>query len=215
MQASRRAVVAARTLSASAAATRASSSSASASTTTPPPRPKRPSPYRLPHLPAFLSAFAPLHASGWRLDRLPGDGTTGGSNTGRSSMLSGADLQGRVLVRAFAFPRSRAGWAELSTLSGRIARAVEAHDVAPLADLPPAMRDHLDTHETEPEPGYVIHVATHTHTPLPPLPLDSDGGAPAIEFEGKPRPGVTGKDLRLADAIEKLWAARSATTQDV
>lgn len=79
------------------------------------------------------------------------------------------------------------------------------------------MREHLDDDagaNGAPAPGYVLHLATHTHTPLPPLPLDS-AGAPAIVFEGKPRPGVTGKDLRFADAVEKLWLARSGATQDV
>ncbi|WOO77369.1 uncharacterized protein LOC62_01G000956 [Vanrija pseudolonga] len=199
---------------------------ASSSTTTP--RPKKPSPYRLPHLPAFLSAFAPLHASGWRLGHLPSplgsDAGEGGSTHGAGSdMLSGADLQGRVLVRAYGFPATRDGWRGLAALAADITRAVEAQDhhpaitIAPLADLPLGMREHVDDADVDgaPAPGYVLHLATHTHTPLPPLPLDSDGAAPAIVFEGKPRPGVTGKDLRLADAVEKLWLARSGPQDEV
>lgn len=104
-----------------------------ASSSSPAPRPKKPSPYRLPHLPSFLSSFAPLHASGWRLDRLPlplsSSGAGGSTHSAGSDMLSGADLQDRVLVRAFAFPPTREGWRDLAALMGDIARAVEAHDV--------------------------------------------------------------------------------------
>ncbi|KAL1412894.1 hypothetical protein Q8F55_000643 [Vanrija albida] len=185
-------------------------------------KPKRPSPYRLPHLPAFLGAFAPLHAAGWRLGRLAAPGVlgTGGTTHGAAGdMLSGADLQGRVLVRAYGFPASRDGWRSLTALAGDIAKAVEAEDhhpcitIAPLADLGPEKREHVVEEEGGIPPGYVLHLATHTHTPLPPLTLDS-AGHPAITFDGKPRPGVTGKDLNLADRIEKLWQARTGI-QDV
>jgi len=58
------------------------------------------------------------------------------------------------------------------------------------------MRDIITT--SGDEAGYVLHVSTHTHTPLPPL------GAEGAAFEGKPRPGVTYKDLKLAERIEAI-----------
>jgi len=49
--------------------------------------------------------------------------------------------------------------------------------------------------------GYVVAVSTHTHTPLPPIkyPKTADG------IQDVMRPGVTGKDLRLADALEEVY----------
>lgn len=95
-------------------------------------RVRKPSPYRLPTLPAFLAAFAPLHAAGWRLDLLPGQkdvvGTT--SHSAADDMASGADLQGRRLVRAYTFPRDREGWRALMKLMARIGEDVEATDVS-------------------------------------------------------------------------------------
>lgn len=49
--------------------------------------------------------------------------------------------------------------------------------------------------------GYVLCLRTHTHTPMAPLGAAADG----IVFDGKPRPGVTAKDLRLAERVEALW----------
>jgi hypothetical protein len=124
-------------------------------------------------------------------------------------VLSGADLQGRCLTRAYAFPASREGWRALIGLFARVSEAVEVEDVsgldtvdtdnkhhpsltvAPFADLPSAMREIVETEEA----GYVLHVSMHTHTPMPPL---------GAEFEGKPAPGVTHKDLKLAERIEAL-----------
>lgn len=68
---------------------------------------------------------------------------------------------------------------------------------APAGDLPAGTGTALEL----PETGYVLYVATHTHTPMPPLPLPGADGA----FEGKPRPGVTTKDLRLAECVERLF----------
>jgi hypothetical protein len=49
--------------------------------------------------------------------------------------------------------------------------------------------------------GYVVAVSTHTHTPLPPVkfPKAKDGSQEVM------RPGVTGKDLRLAIALEEMY----------
>jgi hypothetical protein len=68
--------------------------------------------------------------------------------------------------------------------------------VAPFNDLPSSIRQIITVAEAE--AGYVLHVSTHTHTPLPPL------GVEGAAFEGKPRPGVTYKDLRLAERMEAL-----------
>lgn len=68
--------------------------------------------------------------------------------------------------------------------------------IAPFADLPSSMRDIITVKREE--AGYVLHVSTHTHTPLPPL------GAEGAAFEGTPRPGVTYKDLKLAERIEAM-----------
>jgi hypothetical protein len=48
--------------------------------------------------------------------------------------------------------------------------------------------------------GYLLELSTHTHTPLPPV------GQP--KETGKPRPGVTTKDVRLAEEIEEICAAK-------
>lgn len=63
---------------------------------------------------------------------------------------------------------------------------------APVADQP-----NLGVVES-PEAGYLLFIATHTHTPMPPL-------EPGVTFEGKPKPGVTTKDLRLAERVERLF----------
>jgi len=49
--------------------------------------------------------------------------------------------------------------------------------------------------------GYVVAISTHTHTPLPPVkyPKADDGSQEVM------RPGVTGKDLRLAVALEEVY----------
>ncbi len=103
--------------------------SSSTSTSTSTPRVRKPSPYRLPTLPAFLASFAPLHAAGWRLDSIA---TAAGATTHSAAedMLSGADLQGRRMVRAYAFPRDREGWRGLMALMARIGAAVEDLDVS-------------------------------------------------------------------------------------
>lgn len=44
----------------------------------------------------------------------------------------------------------------------------------------------------------MLYIATHTHTPMPPL---QEG----VVFNGKPRPGVTGKDLQLAVKVEAAF----------
>lgn len=69
--------------------------------------------------------------------------------------------------------------------------------IAPMSDLPPSMSAIVANPDSA---GYVLHVSTHTHTPLPPL------GAEGVVFDGKPRPGVTYKDLKLAERIEALIA---------
>ncbi|BEJ14963.1 hypothetical protein CspHIS471_0407300 [Cutaneotrichosporon sp. HIS471] len=159
-------------------------------------RVRRPSPYRLPTLPAFLAAFAPLHAAGWRLDVLQTSGPGATTHSAAEDMISGADLQGRRLVRAYAFPSDRDGWRALMTLMARIGEAVEELDhhpvllAAPASDLPP------DVAELAPNAGYVLYIATHTHTPMPPM---------GVQMEGKPSPGVTGKDLALAEWVERAF----------
>jgi hypothetical protein len=49
--------------------------------------------------------------------------------------------------------------------------------------------------------GYIVAISTHTHTPLPPVkyPKAADGSQETM------RPGVTGKDLRLAMALEEVY----------
>ncbi|KAL7423120.1 hypothetical protein Q5752_002419 [Cryptotrichosporon argae] len=172
-------------------------------------KPKRPSPYRLPHLSTFLPAFAPLHVAGWRLDRVPG------ATSAREPLLRGAsddvlsdggDLQDRRLVRVWTFEPDREGWRRLRELLGEIGQAVETEDhhpsilVAPSSDVPRATSV-LTAALTS---SYVLHVSTHTHTPMPFSPYTDSSGR-RLEFDGKPRPGVTGKDLQLAARLEAIW----------
>jgi hypothetical protein len=68
--------------------------------TDPPVQPKRPSPYRLLSPITFLSAFAPLHVSGWRLLSLPSKSS---STTVKDIDEAHGDLQDRRLVRVYGF----------------------------------------------------------------------------------------------------------------
>jgi hypothetical protein len=57
--------------------------------------------------------------------------------------------------------------------------------------------------------GYVVQVETHTHTPTAPMPpRKGDDSAHAYKVAypsgGQMRPGVTTKDLRLAEAVEEV-----------
>ncbi|GMK53843.1 hypothetical protein CspeluHIS016_0104290 [Cutaneotrichosporon spelunceum] len=170
------------------------SMSSSAEPPSPPERARRPSPYRLPALPDFLAAFAPLHAVGWRLQVLPGS-LRDMPHSAADELASSADLQGRRLVRAYAFPRDRDGWRALVAAMSSIGQVVEDLDhhplllAAPASDLPPGVAELADAPD-----GYVLYVATHTHTPMPPL---------GLQMEGKPAPGVTGKDVAFAERVER------------
>jgi hypothetical protein len=97
-----------------------------------PKKPRKVNPYRLPPLTTFLASFAPLHAAGWRLDVIPPPpaelGTT--SHNASADVLSGADLQGRRMTRAYSFPANRDGWRALTALMARVGDAVEVEDVS-------------------------------------------------------------------------------------
>jgi hypothetical protein len=78
-----------------------------------------------------------------------------------------------------------------------------------------------------PSAGYIFHIGTHTHTPLPLLnssatsdveetPRDNTGDAlPTVSYQGVDKrsevrkkvmqPGVTRKDLNLAEKLEELY----------
>lgn len=61
----------------------------------------------------------------------------------------------------------------------------------------------------DPTSGYILELSTHTHTPLPPIRTQSQpqplGSASNGGATTKMRPGVTGKDLKLAERIEEVF----------
>jgi len=87
--------------------------------------PKRPSPYRLIPLPAFLADFAPLHVKGWRLELLPG------TRPNRAPQDDGmAQLQDRRLVRRYDFEQGKDGWRKLMAFTHTLGEVVEKEDVS-------------------------------------------------------------------------------------
>lgn len=92
-------------------------------------KPKRPSPYRLLSPLSFLSAFAPLHVQGWRLQHLPSHypsqspSPTSGDNAGIS--IEHGDLQDRRLVRAIGFEE----YSELLSFVAQLGKIIQAQDV--------------------------------------------------------------------------------------
>ena len=68
----------------------------------------------------------------------------------------------------------------------------------PVITILPAS-DHIPIDELplSAETGYILHLSTHTHTPLPPIGTPKDAG--------KMRPGVTQKDLNLAERLEAVY----------
>ncbi|KAK1925696.1 hypothetical protein DB88DRAFT_509352 [Papiliotrema laurentii] len=160
---------------------------------TDPRRPKRPSPYRLVTPTSFLSSFAPLHVSGWRLASLPGK-----TSATDSISESTGDLQDRRLVRVYEFASGKEGWRALMGFSSRIMQEIESQDHHPVLNISPASAwtPSADL-SLSAEAGYVLELSTHTHTPLPPIGTPKDAG--------RMRPGVTQKDLNLAQKVEEVY----------
>ncbi|KAK8858553.1 hypothetical protein IAR55_002782 [Kwoniella newhampshirensis] len=110
---------------------------------------------------------------------------------------AGGDLQSRRLLRVYEFKEGKEGWRELLAFVREVGKVVEEEDhhptilISPSSDYKPLISLPLSTR------SYVVELATHTHTPLPPYPLPTKGD--------KMRPGVTGKDLKLAERIESVW----------
>ncbi|WVW84712.1 hypothetical protein I302_106747 [Kwoniella bestiolae CBS 10118] len=169
--------------------------------------PKRPSPYRLIQPHTFLSQFAPLHISGWRLDSLSQQERLVNPLSSVDEALDvegeGGDLQNRRLVRAFVMGEGREGWRDVMRFTQRAGEVIEQEDhhptvlITPLSDYIPSTTS-LQTSAKE-NNSYIIEISTHTHTPLPPYPT------PTKNQTHKMRPGVTGKDIRLAERLEHAW----------
>ncbi|WVR06309.1 hypothetical protein IAU60_003339 [Kwoniella sp. DSM 27419] len=170
---------------------------------------KRPSPYRLLQPDTFSVDFAPLHAAGWRLDAISpherlinplGSASEGIEPVERSGQQS--DLQGRRLVRAFIMGEGKEGWRDTVIFSVMTGELVEQEDHHPTILICPASDYNTSSAAISslqrPTTGYVVEISTHTHTPLPPFPAPTKGG-------DKMQPGVTGKDLRLAERLELAW----------
>jgi hypothetical protein len=93
--------------------------------TRPTPKVKKPSPYRLLTPISFLSSFAPLHVSGWRLvplklasrsDTVKGEGK---AEAGRG------DLQDRKLLRVYGFDE----YSEVLSFIAKLGETIAAQDV--------------------------------------------------------------------------------------
>ncbi|KAK6908152.1 hypothetical protein L486_07529 [Kwoniella mangroviensis CBS 10435] len=185
-------------------AIRSYSSSSSEQPSSPGP-PKRPSPYRLLQSHTFLSQFAPLHISGWRLDSIAQQDRLINplSAVDEALDLEGGDLQDRRLVRAFMMGEGKVGWKDAMIFVQRAGQIIEEEDhhpttlITPSSDYIPSSTSLQNTGKED--NGYVIEISTHTHTPLPPYPLPTKNPA------HKMRPGVTSKDIRLAERLEEVW----------
>lgn len=101
--------------------------------------------------------------------------------------------------------------------SSRIMQEIESQDVSHfhcLSPWPPIDASHPQHHPVlnispasdwtpsadlslSAEAGYVLELSTHTHTPLPPIGTPKDAG--------RMRPGVTQKDLNLAQKVEEVY----------
>ncbi|WWC62596.1 uncharacterized protein I303_105193 [Kwoniella dejecticola CBS 10117] len=226
-----------------------SSSSSSERAAEPTPRPpKRPSPYRLLQPHAFLSDFAPLHISGWRLDTLPssswnqdrykdqGQGkeeddspgvdvyeNSGGVEEGGGAGGRAGDLQDRRLVRAFQMGEGKEGWRDTIGFVRKVGEIVEEEDhhptisISPSSDYSPSSStlDMIRQAEESRGQGYIVEISTHTHTPLPPYPTPTptptaptgtkDKTGKSHSDSTKIRPGITRKDIKLAEWLESAW----------
>ncbi|WWC70788.1 uncharacterized protein I206_104740 [Kwoniella pini CBS 10737] len=168
--------------------------------------PKRPSPYRLIQPHSFLSEFAPLHISGWRLDSVVeqnrlinpisniDDAPRGGSE--------GGDLQDRRLIRVFLMGDGKEGWRDTMKFVAQVGKIVEQEDHHPTIRIMPSS-DYIPSSTSldisTQKIGYIVEISTHTHTPLPPYPISTK------DKSQKMRPGITGKDIKLAERLEKAW----------
>ncbi|ORY31358.1 hypothetical protein BCR39DRAFT_453448, partial [Naematelia encephala] len=160
-------------------------------------RPKRPSPYRLLQPHTFLASFAPLHVQGWRLDMI----TT--STQEFEDHSRGVDLQDRRLVRIYDFPPEREGWVGLSRFFTKISDIIQEENhhpgiiISPSTDYNPSSTA-LET-PSRSQKTYILEITTYTHTPMPPK-LGTENNE-----QGIIRPGVTGKDIRLAERFEEVF----------
>ncbi|OXG83254.1 hypothetical protein C349_03098 [Cryptococcus neoformans var. grubii Br795] len=172
--------------------------------------PRRPSPYRLLQPHAFLAEFAPLHVNGWRVDALQSAEKLLEADKveevldGSESVEESGDLQGRRLVRVFELGEGKEGWRRLIKFVGHVGQVVEDQDHHPTIHISPlsgyiSPSPSLLSFQTQSQSqtGYIVEISTHTHTPLPPYPLPSKGS--------KMRPGVTGKDIKLAQKVEEVY----------
>ncbi|ODN95271.1 hypothetical protein L198_04661 [Cryptococcus wingfieldii CBS 7118] len=168
------------------------------------PQARRPSPYRLLQPQAFFAAFAPLHVRGWRLESLK-SGTQlseeGNLDDTIEAQLYKGDLQGRRLVRVFEMGEGKEGWRRVGEFLRMAGTAVEEQDHHPTIHISP-LSDYAPPSPTlifpQSQSDYIIELSTHTHTPLPPYPQPTKGGA-------KMSPGVTSKDVALAERVEGIY----------
>ncbi|KGB74805.1 hypothetical protein I307_01064 [Cryptococcus deuterogattii 99/473] len=170
---------------------------------------RRPSPYRLLQPHAFLAEFAPLHVNGWRVDALE-DAEKLLEADRVEEVLDGAqamqkgDLQGRRLVRVFELGEGKEGWRRLIKFVGQVGQVIEDQDHHPTIHIS-SFSDYISRSpsllsfqtQTQSQTDYIVELSTHTHTPLPPYPLPAKGN--------KMRPGVTGKDIKLAQKVEEVY----------
>ncbi|ORX40121.1 hypothetical protein BD324DRAFT_616407 [Kockovaella imperatae] len=175
-------------------------------------RPLKRNPYRLVPLKTFLVSFAPLHVSGWRLVNLSSSTSTSTStSTNTISQQSSPNdhsgivekgvgtLEGKKLVRIFGLGRETYGKAV--DISANVIQAAIAEQHHPSMTLCPLI-DYANTYAVDlpSDTEHVLEITTYTHTPLPESRADDN----ATGGRRKPQPGVTGKDLRLAEEIERL-----------
>ncbi|WRT67739.1 uncharacterized protein IL334_004711 [Kwoniella shivajii] len=171
--------------------------------------PRHPSPYRLVQPHTFLSQFAPLHIAGWRLDsivaqeRLINPLSTIDEVSSSADEKEGGDLQDRRLVRAFSMGEGKDGWKDTMNFVQKSGEIIDTEDhhptilIIPSTDYTPSSPSLVSSKEVN---GYIVEISTHTHTPLPPYPKSTKDAI-------KMRPGITAKDIRLAEKLEESWKA--------
>lgn len=157
---------------------------------------KKPSPYRIPKLDAFQESFGPLAAAGWRLSPASSSAAGPAEAAGVSDPLQ---LEAKRLVQSYHFAGGE--YPRLLDMLAQVGQLVQEQDVSQTCGMADAQ--HHPTIVSGPScdvadrsEGYTLRVSMLTHTPMPPL---------GTKMERKLAPGVTGKDLKLAQAIEGLW----------
>ena len=93
----------------------------------------------------------------------------------------------------------------ISAVSDHFEQHHPSLNISPASDYRPT---HTALQRPDAATGYVIEISSHTHTPLPTLKSKVEAAQTTTigqSVETKPAPGVTGKDLKLAERLEAAY----------